>query len=174
MRILLTENSPVGMLHLSSVEGVITDFFPYGTYHDELYELKDFVKLCSHKEYDNAIMISNNSPWSDWIWTNPDPVLGLFQRPPPPNQQDVYELKGHINELCGWKPDAVINICDTKPDPIWRAKIQALSLADPNLTIICLNASDPKFAKNIIETVRMLDVRKCARSCGKNDSAKSC
>ena len=158
MKILLTENSPIGMLHLASVKGVLTDFFPVGTYHDELYELEDYVKLCARQDYDNAIMVCNKSPWSDWIWSNPNPDLGLFLKIPP-KQQDVYQLKGQIYALCGWKPDAIINIYDGTPDQKWRKRVTALSLMDPELPIISLNMSDPKFSKNIVETIQSLDTR---------------
>lgn len=156
MRLLLAENAPVGMLHLASVEGVITDFYPVGIYHDELYELKDFVKLCARPtgtEYSNAIIVCNKTPWSDWIWTNP--TIAPRSTSTGTKQQDLYELKGQIYQFTGWKPDAVIHIYDKSFDPIWRQRVADLSRSDPDLPIIGLNSSDPKFSQNIIETISM-------------------
>lgn len=152
MKILLTENAPIGMLHLGSVEYVITDFFPVGIYHDELYEIKDFIKLCNRTDYPMATMICNKSPWTDMIWS--DPMLGYGQSP---RQSDLYEIKRHIYTMAGWKPDAVINIYNVKPSDDWRQKLNVLSEADPELTIIGLNAADPNFSRNIIETLKMLE-----------------
>lgn len=150
MRVLLTDNAPVGMLHLASIEGIITDFFPCGTYHDDLFEIKEYLCLCAKVTYDNAIIVSNKTPWSDLIWSKPNPDS------PNPRQQDIYDVKSRIYDLCGWKPDAVINIYDKEPNDTWRSLINSLSEADPNLSIISLNINDPKFARNIVETINTL------------------
>ena len=148
------------MLHLASMEGVLTDFYPVGIYHDVLFELKDYTKLCCKLDYDNAIHICNKSPWSDWIWSNPNPDLGLFKEDVTDSQKDIYELKGHIYSLGGWKPDAIVNIYDNKPTEKWRNRLKALCLIDPDITIINLNASDQNFSNNIVETLQILDTRK--------------
>jgi hypothetical protein len=156
MRVLLTENSPVGMLHLSSVDDVLTDFFRIGTYHDPLYELKDYLRLCLRPDYKDAVLVCNKTPWSELIWNDPDPLLGLFPDGATDKEKDMHEVKGLIYDMSGWKPDAIINIYDEKPSEKWRKRINALSVSDSSIIIVSLNASDPKFSKNIMEALRML------------------
>ena len=151
MIILLTENSPIGMLSLSSIERVIVNFFPLGSYKDPLYEISDYTKLCIRKLIPNAINVCNNTPWSDMIWSNPalDLVTVGHDR-----QKDVYELKTTIYQVCGWKPDVIIDIYDKKPNSMWKKKVDALIQHDPNVMVISINASDPKFTKNIVDIVK--------------------
>lgn len=176
---MLTENSPIGLLHLASVEGVITDFFPVGRYHDELYEIKEYVKLCASKAYLNAIMVCNKSPWTDWIWTHPGFQVQVQAQSQAQTeaqvarQQELYDLKGDLYKLIGWKPDIVINIYDKHPDPKWYQRVQALSATDPDITIINLNASDPKFSKNLLETIETLCGKGCSETSETAQSARS-
>lgn len=58
--------------------------------------------------------------------------------------------------MCGWAPDAIINIYNGSPDPKWRDRLCALTDNDPDITIISLNALDPKFASNLEDTVHNL------------------
>ena len=62
MRILLTENSPIGMLALSSYELTIIDFFPLGRYEDPVLDINDYIDMCNKELYDKATHIYNKSP----------------------------------------------------------------------------------------------------------------
>jgi hypothetical protein len=158
MRILLTENSPFGMLALSSVEHVIIDFCPLGRYEDPLFDASDFMDLCMKSEFSKqAIHICNKSPWSDLVWSHPETVEKKYSYQE--KQQELYNLKFKIYSACGWKPDAIINIYDKAPDSRWRNKLDLLSRDDPNMTIVGINASDPNFTKNLLSAIKMLDNR---------------
>lgn len=158
MRILLTENSPFGMLALSSVERIIIDFDPLGRYEDPLFDVSDFMDLCTRCEYsDKVIHICNKSPWSDLVWSHPETVQKKYSYGE--KQQELYNLKYKIYKTCGWKPDAIINIYDKTPDSRWRTKLDLLTQDDPNITIVGINASDPKFSKNLLDAIKMLDTR---------------
>lgn len=161
MKVLLTENSSIGMLHLSSMEPfqeqiVITDFHSLGRYNDPLLDIEDFIKLCNTATYTDAICIVNKSPWSDMIWSKETQDSETQT-----TCADVHRIKLALYDICGWQPDAVINIYDKKPSSIWRARLAMLTESDPNITIVSLNADDPKFAKNIVDAVRM-----CAENYG--------
>ena len=157
MRILLTENSPFGMLALCSVEHVIVDFYPLGIYQDPLYDVSDFMDLCMKSKISNALHICNKSPWSDLVWSHPESVEQKYAYGE--KQQELYNLKLKIYNICGWKPDAIINIYDKSPESRWRAKLEILSRDDPNMTIVGINASDPNFNKNLLDAIKMLDTR---------------
>jgi hypothetical protein len=156
MIILLTENSPIGMLSLSSMERAIINFFPLGIYEDPLYETGDYLDLCVRKLIPNAINVCNNTPWSDMIWSNPELVDESTAAPRHDRQSDVYALKQKIFKVCGWKPNVIIDIYDKKPSAKWKAKVEALIRHDSNITVISLNASDPKFSKNIVDAVTII------------------
>lgn len=154
MIILLTENSPIAMLTLSSMEGAIINFFPLGIYTDPLYEISNYLDLCNHIVIPRAINICNNTPWSDMIWSQPK-SLALAESKHD-RAGDVLALKKKIYNACGWKPNAIINVYDGVPCAKWRAKIYALTQDDVDITVINLNAADPKFARNIVDAVEML------------------
>lgn len=193
MIILLTENSPIGMLTLSSMRSVMLDCYPMGSYEDPLYEIQEYLNLCQkhtrrrramtsqslpahldehlvpvrvgtgtsptdrypdwHKQ--RWISLCNNTPWSDMVLSNPD-LPPTITRPRHDRQRDTYKIKQSIYNICGWAPDAIINIYNGTPDLRWRDKLCALTDDDPDITIISLNALDPKFATNLEDTVHNL------------------
>lgn len=151
---MLTENSPIGMLTLSSMASVVIDFYPLGTYQDPLYEIKEYVTMCNRrsKVRDKNIIICNSSPWSDMVLSDPT----ILDKTSHDRHQDVFELKQQIYTLCGWAPDVIINIYDKAPDPRWRKRISLLCDSDPELTVVSLNASDPNFSKNLCDAIDTL------------------
>jgi hypothetical protein len=228
MIILLTENAPIGMLAVSSMESVVVDFHPVGTYTDPLYEIEEYLNLCQNKPhcirvqpsltqslptrlgtvpnptpnpgYDGGIIsnrprrqgrrgrqgrdrfpdwhkrrwvtICNNTPWSDMVLSNPEiqPDQSRHKR-----QQETFGIKKKIYNLCGWSPDAIINIYDKTPDKKWRLRVEALSKSDPTITIVSLNANDPKFNQNIIDTIHMLiDTTLSDESSDSDDESSMC
>jgi hypothetical protein len=200
MIILLTENSPIGMLALASVDSITVDFYPLGTYEDSLYEIKAFLHLCKQQQRPTPslfttqslpahlsvsgteptfvrskringkrgrdrfptwhkkrwVTICNNTPWSDMILSDPVLVANPTSVPHHQRQKDIYDIKKQIYEQCGWAPDAIINIYDNAPTEKWRAKVKLLRKNDQDITIISLNANDPKFTKDIVDAVHML------------------
>lgn len=196
MIILLTENSPIGMMTLASMKSVMLDCYPVGSYEDPLYEVQEYINLCqkrtqkqhvtnrssqslpahlsstdlpsisSHLPGNTAdrfpdwhrqrwVSLCNNTPWSDMVLSNPS-LSPTIMKPRHGRQRETYRIKQSIYDICGWAPDAIINIYNGTPDPKWRARLCALTDDNPEITVISLNALDPKFATNLEDTVHNL------------------
>jgi len=160
MRILLTEDAPSGMLMLSAIEtigggggggsgtggsmAVVTDFYPTRNYQDPLCCIEDYLKMCDSVNYEGAVVACNNSPWSDLVWSRGSEDVVLTR------------IKERIYRLCGWAPDAIVNIYNKAPCAEWRSKVSKLRSANPDITVVSLDASDPKFNRNIVDAICML------------------
>lgn len=152
MIFLVTDNSPLGMLTLSTMEMVAINFYPLRIYDDPLYEIKDYLSMCKKPMISNIINVCNNSPWSDLILSEYNAVDAED------NEQRciVNGIKREIYDVCGWKPDYILNIYDKKSSDSWREKISVLS-SDTDIPIISLDANDPRFEYNLKESVQMFE-----------------
>lgn len=143
---MLTENSPLGMLTMSTVEHVIINFYPVRVYENNdqanLAEIHDYVKMCKcqwKRESGRRIFVCNNSPWSDMLLSH----------------GELQAVKRDIYELAGWKPDCIINIYDKRSSDRWRKIIELLG-GTGEVTIINIDANEPNFDENLKNAVEQL------------------
>jgi len=98
--------------------------------------IENYIDLCSLTNYDNAVMVYNETPWS---YLKLSDVV---------DNADAHRIQTKIYKLAGWKPDVIIYIYipgEARSHPL-------LGLSD-EIPIFSTNAKEPHMLRNLTSII---------------------
>lgn len=145
MKILLTGFTSGAMLVLSAADKhkppVVVNFYSLATL-DPVDEIQYFINLCISSEYEAALNVYNDSPWSNIILNRHG------------HDERVMKIKRTLYDVFGWKPEAIIHIYNGH-NPKDNVGVTELfdKLSDGEIPVFSVDGKDRDFERNMIHVL---------------------
>lgn len=134
MKVLLLGDYSTAMFVLSNTPGYIINMIPK-CLDNTVKSIEVYLDLCKTREYNDAILIYNDTPWSHLIVSN--------------ENEETKRVKSKIYNLSGWKPDIIIYVYLPGVD----MNINQSCLQYHNIPIFSTSAKETNLLCNLISII---------------------